>query len=297
MESLPAKETTSEDQADVKRRKPRGLSPSSAGVYNQCPKRWEFRYIDGLIDPPTEPAVVGTFAHLVLEHLMQLDPSERNQDKAKVLARELWDEFEQVDDFRDLDLDAEQARAFRWKAWAAIEGLWALEDPSATQVKETEQRVSVELDGVPFRGIVDRVDITAEGLVVTDYKSGKAPSQRFEGQKLKQVLLYAAAIEAMTGKAPVGARLHYLGQRSVSTWVTEAGLIDVVAHLRQTWADVLADYRSGRFKTKTGPLCAWCPYVNRCQVGVEKVLELRSTGRVRDDAPALATLKELGHIS
>lgn len=293
MESAQPSKSKPSTPADSKRRRPRGLSPSSVSVYEQCPKRWEFRYIDRLPDPPTEAAVVGTFAHLVLEHLMQRESELRSQDTAKVLARELWAEFEKESDYLELGLDETEALAFRWKAWQSIVGLWDLEDPRSTQVKETEQRVSVEIDGVPFSGIVDRVDLTPKGLVVTDYKSGKAPSQRFESKKLKQVLLYAAAIEALTGEPPVGARLHYLGQRSVSTWVTEANLEGVVTDLRQSWADILANSRSGKFKTQTGPLCAWCPYVAHCPVGIEHVVKLRASGRVRSDAPALAVIDNL----
>ena len=53
---------------------------------------------------------------------------------------------------------------------------------------------------MPFRGIVDRLDEEGDGLVVTDYKSGKAPSARFRRGRLDQVLLYAAAVEQATGE-------------------------------------------------------------------------------------------------
>ena len=40
----------------------RHLSPSSAGAYEQCPRRWKFRYLDRLPDPPGQAALAGTFA-------------------------------------------------------------------------------------------------------------------------------------------------------------------------------------------------------------------------------------------
>lgn len=273
-----------------KPKKPWGLSPSSASTYNQCPKRWKFRYVDKLPDPPGESALIGTFSHLVLEHLMQEEPAERSQERAKVLARELWPEFETEKDYVALGLDEEQARAFRWKSWEAIAGLWRLEDPSITEVKETEQKVSVKIGEVPFLGIVDRVDLTAKGTVVTDYKSGKAPSPRFESRPLKQVMLYAVALRELSGETPVAARLHYLGQRTVGTEVTEAKMGQACEELFQTWSDLNTDFASDNFEPKTGPLCAWCPYVNHCRVGTEKVHELIQIGKVRPDAPALEIL-------
>jgi len=53
---------------------PRSFSPSSAGTYRQCPRRWRFRYVQKLPDPPGEPALLGTFAHRVLE-LLCSDPA------------------------------------------------------------------------------------------------------------------------------------------------------------------------------------------------------------------------------
>ena len=55
----------------------------------------------------------------------------------------------------------------RWRAWKAIEGLWALEDPKTVDVRATEQDIQVDLGGVPFRGIVDRLGEEGDGLIVT----------------------------------------------------------------------------------------------------------------------------------
>src|SRR6056300_131293 len=113
---------------DVMAESPSKLSPSGAAAFDGCPRRWKFKYIDRLGEPSGEPAVVGTFAHLVLEHLCGLDGPERTQDRAKALARELWPELSGDPDFVALDLSDDQAREFRWKAWLAIAGLWQLED-------------------------------------------------------------------------------------------------------------------------------------------------------------------------
>jgi hypothetical protein len=131
--------------------RPRHLSPSSASLYQQCPRKWRHRYVDRLPDPPGEPALVGTFAHLILEHLLRLPEGQRSQDAAKELAREYWPEMEQEKDYQALTLSDAQAKAFRWKAWEAVAGLWLLENPDETQVHATEHEVQVDISGVPFR--------------------------------------------------------------------------------------------------------------------------------------------------
>jgi len=271
---------------------PRHLSPSSTSLYQQCARKWKFRYLDRLPDPPGEAALAGTFAHRVLELLLQLPASDRTIDQAKRLARQAWPETEDDTDFQALGLTDESARLFRWRGWQAVEGLWRIEDPQKVQVHATEHDVQVDIDGVPFRGIIDRVEIVNDQLVISDYKSGRAPSARFADERLTQVLLYAAAVHAATQQRPVKARLLYLGQTIIDIDVTDENLGEAVELLTETWASLCHDCERQEFDTTTGPLCAWCPFVAHCEDGQAEVQKRLAAGRVRSDAPALLVLPE-----
>ncbi|MEO0494606.1 MAG: PD-(D/E)XK nuclease family protein [Actinomycetota bacterium] len=249
---------------------PPRLSPSGAGTFEQCPRRWRMRYVERLPDPPGEAALAGSFAHRVLELFMQRDSAERTVEVAKVIARDEWPDVEADPDYQALGYDEAGGKQFRWKAWQAIEGLWALEDPKAVEVRATEQDVEADLGGVPFRGIVDRLDEEGDGLVVTDYKSGKAPSPRYRRGRLDQVLLYAAAVEQATGEMPVHARLLYLAQRPVGIKVTRDEIDGVVDKLAGTWSAINTACDTDEFEPRTGPLCGWCPYVDRCPEGAKE---------------------------
>jgi putative RecB family exonuclease len=262
---------------------PPRLSPSGAGTFEQCPRRWRHRYVDRLPDPPGEAALAGSFAHRVLELLMQRPSPQRTRDEARMIARQEWPETEAAPDYAALGYDDEKSRHFRWKAWQAIEGLWALEDPTAVDVAATERDIEADLGGVPFRGIVDRLEHEGDGLVVTDYKSGKAPSPRFRRGRLDQVLLYAAAVEADSGEMPVRARLLYLGQRPVGIDVTRKEIDVVVEKLAGTWAGINTACEDDRFEPRTGPLCGWCPYVDRCPEGA-KAVEKRNQAKAAEEA-------------
>lgn len=274
---------------------PTYLSPSSAGTYRSCARRWKFRYIDRLPDPAGEAALAGTLAHRVLEVLLQEDPGDRTIDRAKAIAREVWPETGDDPDFQALELNTDEQRRFRWLAWTAIEGLWQLEDPTQIVVEATEKKIDTMLGDVPFRGIVDRLDrlvATADTgpLVVSDYKSGRAPSERFERGRLEQVLLYAAAVEASTGERPEFARLLYLGQRVIETPVTEALLARSVADLSDTWERMIADVDAEVYEPTPGPLCGWCPYASECPEGLAELENRHASGRIRASAPALKFL-------
>ncbi len=273
---------------------PAHLSPSSASMFQQCPRKWKHRYLDRLPDPPGEPALAGTFAHRVLELLLQRPAGDRTIGNAKLIAREIWPETEADPEFTALGLDEDAERAFRWRAWQAIEGLWRIEDPTDVVVDATEQDVQVTVGGVPFRGIIDRVDVEADGLVIADYTSGRAPSARFADARLAQVLLYAAALAELRGRRPVRARLLYLNQRIIEVSVTEENLGQVVATLQETWEQLLRSCADESFAARTGPLCAWCPFVAHCPEGQAEVEQRHLAGRVRQDAPALTVMALAG---
>jgi RecB family exonuclease len=188
------------------------LSPSSMATWRQCPKRFFFEKILRLDVEPSEPAVCGSFVHLVLEHLMASPPGQRTTEEARRIAGELWAPFCSDPDrqFAELALDDVATRAFKQRAWAGIAGYFKIEDPNRVTVVGTEQEVRADLGGAPVYGIIDRVDLGTDGLVVTDYKSGKAPAWQDEREeKLGQLRTYAALLEA-TGQRVTELRLLFV---------------------------------------------------------------------------------------
>lgn len=255
----------------------RPLSPSSMALYDDCPKKWMYRYIEKLPDPPGISAVMGSFVHSVLEHLMQLPPEERTRKNAREWATKTFKITRLTPEFRNLELTDGEISGFKWQAWEAIERLWDLENPEKVAVASTEQHLRVEVQGVPFRGYIDRVDESPEGLVVNDYKSGKPTSQEWidrsrrhvEDKHLFQVMLYSAAIAEETGASPAIARVLYIGeQKQISEeLVTEEKLADVTDRLLQTWEALASDLRRKKFDPNPGPLCGWCPFISHCEEG------------------------------
>lgn len=269
---------------------PRHVSPSSASTFGQCRRRWRFRYIERQPEPAGPAALVGTFAHRVLELLCGLPPARRSVEQAKALAREIWDDFIADPDYQSLGLSEEDGRQFRWKSWLAIAGLWQLEDPAQIEVVSTEQRVKVNLGQVPFVGVIDRVDRISGALVVSDYKSGTAPRPRWQSDKVLQVMLYAAALEATTGEQPERARLMYLGQKIIEEPVTDVRIEAATEELASTWTRMGHACQNDDFPADTGPLCGWCPFVEQCPEGRAEIEKRAAEGRLAAHAPAAALL-------
>ena len=107
------------------------LSPSSMATWRQCPKRFWFEKILRLPVEASEPAVCGSFVHLVLEQLMSRPAGERTADTARAIAGEVWPAFVTDPDsrFTELALDATATRAFKQRAWAGIAGYFLHRGP------------------------------------------------------------------------------------------------------------------------------------------------------------------------
>ncbi len=264
------------------------LSPSSADVFEGCPRRWKFKYIDRLDDPSGRQALVGTFAHRVLELLCEYPCPSRTIDQAKVLARSAWPEVTEDPDYQALELTEEDSRSFRWEAWLAIEGLWTIEDPATVDVVSTEQRIKTELGSVPFVGVIDRVDRVAGKLIVSDYKSGMLPAFRWRGEKVRQVMLYGAALESATGELPDRVRLLYLRQRIVDEAVTPRRVEEAVGGLGETWTKLKAACDSETFEATPTVLCGWCPFVTVCPEGQAELALRAEAGTLPAHAPGAA---------
>jgi putative RecB family exonuclease len=294
------------------------LSPSAASTWNQCPRKWYHKYVDKIPEPPPgEPAVLGNFVHGVLENLTKRDPQERTRETAKDLAREYFDEFVETTNWKELGYDDDQARKFRRRAWATIETYFDNVDPTRVDPIGQEIRVDVDIDGVPFMGYVDLVerDPDTGDVIVTDYKTGKPPSTGMpwsgdeRGEKLLQPLWYAAALQEMGEHAPKRARLLYftVNERPDGSYepvaaelgvdVTPESLAAARAELSRRWNDIQQAKADGGAPARTGPLCAWCSYVDRCDEGRVEVEKRWNTvdgytGRrkMRTDAPAVEIL-------
>ena len=84
---------------------------------------------------------------------------------------------------------------------------------SRWKTRATSRVLGVELrarasraGGVTIRGIIDRLELDADGeLVVTDYKTGSAPSEGWEQKSMAGVHIYSLLCERMFGRRPAGA--------------------------------------------------------------------------------------------
>lgn len=271
---------------DLPMKELKALSPSSIDLWLQCPLRFRKEKLEGRRGGSGIDAELGTCIHRALEYLMEQEPEERTAAAAKEGLRIGWTEMMASPDFIALGVPLEDLKALQRRAWASIRGYFEMEDPVKMNVVSTEQKVECELDGVPIRGIIDRVDLDErDRIVVKDYKSGKVPDKRYAGPKLRQLNLYGAMLREIGGTTPTEGQLLFTSfGETIRTRFTDRTLGEAIDTAQEVWAAVEVSRKDG-FEPNPGPLCGWCPFAAECPEGIVELKERRKKGRLKKTAP------------
>lgn len=246
---------------------PRSLSPSRVTSFTDCPLAFRLRAIDRIPEPPSPHATKGTLVHQVLERLIW-DHAAGDRTRAAAAAEldQAWKELLGDPLFTELELDDTAAAEFRADAAQLIENYFALEDPNTVEAVGVEVSMEADLGGLRLRGIIDRLDRLADGtLVIVDYKTGRAPSPRFERGKLTGVHLYALLCELNLGAVPVEVRLLHLREPVV---ITARPSAQTLRGQRQrtiaVWHAIERACERVDFQPRPSGLCSYCSYQALC---------------------------------
>ena len=252
------------------------LSPSTAKSMHGCGARYAGEKLMRGQEDPFAPAPQGTSVHSVLELLYSMPMPQRTREALIAHAKAVL---------------AESAVPNAGKGWPGIDlgrhdewlanittnamRIFEIEDPTTIQVRALEMKLdTVELEGVPFTGFVDRIDITGDthtfGSGIVDYKSGKQPNtwaiKQSDGHG-DQLRLYTAALNELDGVKPLWARLFYTATgKSRDVPIGPRLVAKTVAGFVESW-DIHNRYvNDSAFGTESSALCGWCPLVNSCPV-------------------------------
>jgi putative RecB family exonuclease len=245
---------------------PVSLSPSKVSTFTDCALAFRFSTIDRLPEPPSPSATKGTLVHAALEGLFCLEPAARTREAARAALVRASDDIRARPDFADLALDQEAEAAFLADADAIVQRYFQLEDPTSIHPIGIELKLEVELGGVRLRGIIDRLELDADGeLVVTDYKTGKAPSESFEQSRLSGVAFYSLLCERLFGKRPAAVQLLYLSEPlAIIARPSDRSTRGVEKKLAAVWAAVELACEHDDFRPRPSRLCDYCAFQAYC---------------------------------
>lgn len=152
------------------------------------------------------------------------------------------------------------------EAHTLINRWFTLEDPSKLEPAERELYVETDVDGLTLRGYVDRLDEAPDGrLRVVDYKTGRAPSELFEGKALFQMRFYALVLWRTRGVVPSMLQLVYLRDGQVLRYEpTEHDLRATERKIKALWSAIERAALTGDWRPRTSRLCDWCHHQAVC---------------------------------
>lgn len=257
---------------------PERFSYSAASTFEDCPRKWQAKYLWGCEDPAGPPAIAGSIAHSILQHYIALPRWARTGPAFRLAVAAALATAESEDG----PVDRATARLGVSYAARAL----TMPEVATAEVWAVEQRTELTIGGVPFIGFTDKlVRLPSDGASVRDYKTGKRPGKREWGESpRRQVRLYTVANQKM-GVPAVEAAIVWIQDRIVEpVSVSDVELGTAVGWLRRLWGELTEFVRLGAsdeasgdgpylFPADPGPLCSWCPGLRWCPEGQEAVLE------------------------
>lgn len=211
---------------------------------------------------------MGRFVHYILEQIFKHELAQRTVDET---ATYLDDAVTHIltDDVRsDIGLTDVTAASFIREGENIAKNYFAMEDATTRAVIGIEQRLNVEIDGVPLVGILDRLDREEDGsLTIVDYKTGRAPNPNYLSSVFANTELYAAMCAEALGETPERIRLFYVGANEI----VERSVTPVVIQARRraaatAWTSINEYYDNGLFPAKpSANTCRFCAYKTVCR--------------------------------
>lgn len=257
------------------------LRQSSIAAFLACPRRMQFRYVDGLKEPTNEKMARGTAAHSAIEFALrrQISGAPATLDEVIANARDV---AKRLDDEIDWSLEEPADRRAMGDRAAALAAHYVAHVAPTFQPLDVERRFDVTISGVPIAGMID---VVATDGVRDTKTTQRAPALYGEPRHRLQLGIYALALlreldsfdePAMT--ATIDALI--LSERNSKG----VGLQRVVRHLpividaddlrgemdvaKDTITHVWNEVRVGNFPRNPIACSEWqkpCAFIERCQ--------------------------------
>jgi putative RecB family exonuclease len=245
---------------------PTSLSPSRVESFLHCPLQFRFVNIDKLPEPPRIHLTRGSLVHRGLELLFTRPAADRTTEAASAAIEEAIEEYRSNPELTDLHLTESETEELFVEARDLVRRYMAIEDPRAVHDIGLELRLEAAVGDLTLRGIIDRLDIDADGnLIVNDYKTGRAPTVNYEQSRMTGIHFYSFLCDALFGKIPSKIRLMYLksGEVIEATPSTQS-VRYVTTRTKAVLSAIEKACTTGTFQPRAGSLCGSCAFQQWC---------------------------------
>ena len=230
------------------------LSYSQISLYLACPLCYRLQYIDCLKQKEKHYFSFGSTLHQCVRYFFQTGLPVVALDELLGYYEANW----QDGGYRS---PAEE-NEYRQRGREILTRFWHIHSASFRMPLATEQPFQVDIDGVPLRGIFDRIDkLDSDVLAIVDYKTNR---RLFTPQDIAdnlQLTLYQIAAEA-TWHLPV-TRLTLYHLRLNIPYSCRARSERQIGDARRLVAEVAANIAAEKFPASAGEHCP-CDFADHC---------------------------------
>lgn len=244
---------------------PTSLSPSRVEKFTSCPLAFRFASIEKLPEAPSIHTTRGSLVHRALEIAYTHAPAARTPELFRRSLDAARLEYRDRPEFTELALSPERIESFDDECRGLVDNYLRMEDPTQIRPIGIELRLSAEIGSLSLRGIIDRLELRDGQLVVTDYKTGRAPSANWEQKSLAGVHFYSFLCEQVLGQRPVAIRLMYLKTgETIEATPSEQSVRFITTRTTAVWKAVERACVTEDFRPRPSALCASCSFQTWC---------------------------------
>lgn len=257
---------------------------SQLQVFQQCPRKYQYKYVDKIKEKEFESSpdlILWHSVHKVLENLynnINVFKIPNLQDVLEDFHATRNQEIEEATKEKPLQIKWQQTLEDYIRRWEHyVNAYYKKYAPfTGVQVIATESMMNFQLDTngqQQFRGVIDRIDKEDDTFIINDYKTNKNLPPEQKQEYTEQLTLYGLALQQKYGKyfKQIKARLHYLhfditDEREVTDQVLNevvqkySSIIEWVEHKK--FAYNMGDKRA--FEPIQNQYCKYCEYMSIC---------------------------------
>jgi RecB family exonuclease len=128
-----------------------------------------------------------------------------------------------------------------------------------------EASFNLKVAGYTVKGKIDRIDESSEGVILIDYKTGKA-KEKASAEEKEQLLIYQMAAEEVFGLQPKELVYHYLDDNKKLSFL---GTEQDKQKIREKIKETVEAIKISDFKAKPGWQCSFCDFKDICEFSKE----------------------------
>lgn len=256
------------------------LSPSKAGTWVDCPRRYFHTYVERRrVGISWAHFSLGNSIHAALRAWFELPRNERTLDVVEELVGRVWIDA----GFRD----REQSEQWRRRATRLVAAYLGGVSPDSEPIG-VERTLAFKTDGVIIEGRIDRIDRIDDHdgrPTVVDYKTGKSMPSTDDVRGSHALAMYALMVQRALGEPCFEVSLHHLPSGTQSSWTHTSGSLerhlnrmlhiagDIVA-AQDTWesassSDIDHPLLDELFPARPSAVCGYCDHWDICTRGRE----------------------------